>query len=374
MKKFTVILAACAMFAFAACNKDNEKGYTLNDDNTINIVIGADSPIDADNGGKQALHGERMQILFTTEDQIMVNQNVYDISLRNSNIAGVPAGVSNRAAIYGIAQAPTYEFYFTAATYTVDGDDYKVEMLSEVDLLGNNVSNAFTAANQAWPMYAQFSDPTEVENGLLLRNAVAVLSPAIVYGTGWADVAFASFYEAGHSFLPAELPEITVTDVVINADTKLTGWSTLNAENPTEPIIVMDNALTAGTRDKVICHIPVANQYTLDAPMDQRAVINVLGNLPIAPTYNPNTEVGTRPTYQLNLYFSAVINGQTYYYKFETVDSRARFPHERNYRDWLQVNFQTVSSTVAPVVNADGSITFSNGTLSAPSATPYEVI
>ena len=180
MKKFTVILAACAMFAFAACNKDNEKGYTLNDDNTINIVIGADSPIDADNGGKQALHGERMQILFTTEDQIVVNQNVYDISLRNSNIAGVPAGVSNRAAIYGIAQAPTYEFYFTAATYTVDGDDYKVEMLSEVDLLGNNVSNAFTAANQAWPMYAQFSDPTEVENGLLLRNAVAVLSPAIV--------------------------------------------------------------------------------------------------------------------------------------------------------------------------------------------------
>lgn len=374
MKKITVILAACAMFAFAACNKDNEKGYTLNDDNTFNIVIGADSPVDADHGAKQALHGERMHILFTTGDQIMINEDVYNMALKSSNIAGLPSGVSNRAAIYNIATAPSYEFYFTAATYTVDIESdphqYKVEMLSNVELLGNNVSNAFNNNNQAWPMYAKFTDPEEVENGLLLRNAVAVVSPAIVYGTAWADVAFGSFYEAGHSFLPTDLPLIKVTDVVISADKKLTGWSTLDATDPTEPIIVMDNALAANSRDKVICHIPTDNQYYLDAPQDQRAVINVLGNLPIPPS-------ASRITYQMNLYFTAEINGELKYYKFETIDKTARWPTERNLRDWLKVNFQTVSSTTTPVQNPagypEGSIRFSNGVLYAPSATPYDV-
>ena len=42
-------------------------------------------------------------------------------------------------------------------------------------------------------------------------------------------------------------------------------------------------------------------------------------------------------------------------------------------RDWLQINFQTISSTTAPVVNGDNSITFANGVLSAPADTPYTV-
>ena len=51
MKKYTVILAAFAMFAFSACNKDTEKGYTLNDDGTVNITIGCTAP---ENNAKQS--------------------------------------------------------------------------------------------------------------------------------------------------------------------------------------------------------------------------------------------------------------------------------------------------------------------------------
>lgn len=365
MKKITVILAACAMFAFAACDKDNEKGYTLNDDNTINIVIGTTSPEDADNGGKQALNGERMRILFTTGDEIMVNQNTFPISLRSANIAGLPSGVSNRASIYGIPRSDNYQFYFTAATYTVDEGAYKVNMLNEVDLLGNNISNAFGANNQAWPMYAEFSDPATIQtDGLKLLNAIAVFSPAVVYGTEWADIAFASFYEDGHSFLPSELPAITVTDVVINSDNKMTGWATL-VPHPTRPAITMDNTLPAGTRDRVICHIPTDNQNILQATQGNQAVINVLGNLPVAPA-------PAYVTYQVNLYFSAVVNGVTKYYKFQTIDKENDYPTLRNRRDWLQINFQLVNGGATR--NDDGSITFPNGTLSAPADTPYDVI
>jgi hypothetical protein len=365
MKKITVILAACAMFAFAACNKENEKGYTLNDDNTFNIVIGTASPEDADNGGKQALNGERMRILFTTEDQIMVNQNVFDINVRAANISGLPAGVSNRASVYGIPLAENYQFYFTAATYTVVEGAYKVNMLDRVNLLGNDISSAFDENNQAWPMYAEFSDPATIqENGLTLLNAVAVMSPAVVYGTEWADIAFASFYSEGHTFLPTDLPEVTVTNVVINSTNKMTGWSTLDNTDPTYPFIYMDETLANGERDHVICDIPEDNQITLEGTVGQRAVINVLGNLPVAPAPQ-------RVTYQLNIYFKAVLNGTTWYYKFQTNDVRNDYPTLRNKRDWLQINFQLVNGNATR--NDDGSIVFPNGTLSAPSATPYTV-
>ena len=238
-------------------------------------------------------------------------------------------------------------------------------MLDEVQLLGNDISSAFDANNQAWPMYAEFSDPATIqENGLTLLNAVAVMSPAVVYGTEWADIAFAFAYEEGHTFLPTELPDVTVTNVVINSTNKMTGWSTLNNTNPVRPYIVMDEALATGERDRVICNIPTDNQVTLDGTVGQRAVINVLGNLPVAPA-------PAYVTYQLNIYFKAVLNGETYYYKFQTNDVENEYPTLRNKRDWLQINFQLVNGNA--VRNADGSIVFPNGTLSAPSATPYTV-
>ena len=147
----------------------------------------------------------------------------------------------------------------------------------------------------------------------------------------------------------------------------MTGTATLHP-HATRPYITLDGEpLSGNERDKVTCHIPEANQLSLMAPQDQRAVINVLGNLPVAPA-------PAYVTYQLNIYVHATINGETKYYKFQTVDVENEYPTLRNKRDWLQINFQTVSSTTVPVHNADGSITFSNGTLSAPSATPYDVL
>ena len=360
MKKYTVILAVFAMFAFSACNKE-EKGYTVNDNGTINFTIGTD---EFENTDKQAFSGERYRIFFTSGDQIMVNGNVCDMTVLPTTVAGLPSNVSNKARINNVVPSSSdYKFYFTAATYTVRTDgSYEVNMLSEVNLLGNGLSAAFDNNNQAWPMYAECEDLTTIgENGIKLLNAVNVFAFNFRYGTEWAAAAFGTI--AGvESFTPEQLPQVYVTELVLKADTKLTGTATL-LQHPTNPRIVMDNTLAAGELDQITMHVTnpqVLSPYFSDAT-GGNAVNNVVGNLPLAPTSG-------NVTYQLDVYFYAVINGVTKYYKFETVPYFDEYPNLRNRRDEVRVNFHIVGDDPA-VVNADGSITFENGTLSAPSNT-----
>ena len=355
MKKYTVILAAFAMFAFAACNKD-EKGYTLNDDGTVNITIGCTAP---ENNAKQSFNGERMRIFFTANDFIMVNDGTFPVTPKPTTIAGTTSNMSNKASVSNIPQSSNYAFYFTAATYTVrPNGEYEVNMLPEVNLLGNGISNPFNEDNQAWPMYAECSDLDELgENGVMLLNAVGVISPTIIYGPEWCDAAFATL--AGvTSFNANECPDLRVEHVIIKSNQRMTGSATLNKTNPNNPYIEMDGGqwMPTGQMDQVVCH--VTNPQNLIPTAGEQAVLNILGNLPIAPYVS-------RPYYQMDIYFQVEINGTTYYYMFET-DSQHNFATARSLRDWLAVNFQTVGNTL-PTPNADGSITFGNGTLSAPS-------
>ena len=360
MKKYTVILAAFAMFAFAACNKDSEKGYTLNDDGTVNITIGCTAP---DNNAKQSFNGERMRIFFTAGDQIMINgdaANPFNVTPKPTSVAGTTDNMSNRASVMNVPQSDNYEFFFTAQTYTVrPNGTYEVNMLSEVNLLGNGVSNPFTNENQAWPMYAMCNDLTTLgENGVMLLNAVGVISPTIIYGPEWCDAAFATL--AGvTSFNANECPDLRVEHVIIKSNQRMTGSATLNKTNPNNPYIEMDGGqwMPVGQLDQVICH--VTNPQSLIPTAGEQAVLNIIGNLPIAPNV-------WQPTYQMDIYFQVNINGTTYYYMFETQTSQHNFATARSLRDWLAVNFQTVGNTL-PTPNADGSITFGNGTLSAPS-------
>lgn len=360
MKKYTVILAAFAMLAFAACNQEQEKGYTLNDDGTVNITIGCTAP---DNNAKQSFNGERMRIFFTAGDQIMINgdaANPYNVTPKPTTVAGTTDNMSNKASVMNVPQSDSYEFFFTAQTYHTnpDGSLY-VDMLSEVNLLGNGVSNPFTDDNQAWPMYALCNDITALgENGVMLLNAVGVISPTIIYGPEFCDAAFATL--AGvTSFNANECPNLRVDHVVIKSNQKMTGHATLNKTNPANPYIQMDGGpwMPAGQMDQVICH--VTNPQNMIPTAGEQQVLNVVGNLPIAPGVY-------QPSYQMDIYFEVDINGTTYYYVFQTITVQHEFATNRSRRDWLAVNFQTVGNTL-PTPNADGSINFANGVLSAPS-------
>ena len=196
------------------------------------------------------------------------------------------------------------------------------------------------------------------ENGVMLLNAVGVISPTIIYGPEWCDAAFATL--AGvTSFNANECPDLRVEHVIIKSNQRMTGSATLNKTNPNNPYIEMDGGqwMPTGQLDQVICH--VTNPQSLIPTAGEQAVLNIIGNLPIAPNV-------WQPTYQMDIYFQVNINGTTYYYMFETQTSQHNFATARSLRDWLAVNFQTVGNTL-PTPNADGSITFGNGTLSAPS-------
>ncbi len=121
----------------------------------------------------------------------------------------------------------------------------------------------------------------------------------------------------------------------------------------------MDGTVPAGSMDEITCH--VTNPQNMIPTAGEQAVLNIVGNLPIAPYVS-------RPYYQMDIYFEVDINGTTYYYMFATDRVRHNFATNRSMRDWLAVNFQTVGNDL-PVTNADGSIDFSNGILSAPSTT-----
>ena len=360
MKKYTVILAALAMFAFASCTQDQQKGYTLNDNGTVNITIGCTAP---ENNAKQSFNGERMRIFFTAGDQIMVNEGIFNVNPKPTTVAGTSSNMSNRGSVTSVPVSTNYQFYFTAQTYTVRTDgSYEVNMLSEVNLLGNGISNPFNEDNQAWPMYAECADLDELgENGVMLLNAVGVISPTIIYGPEFCDAAFATL--AGvTSFNANECPNLRVDHVVIKSNMRMTGTATLNTTDPTDPYIEMDGGewMPSGELDQVVCH--VTNPQNMIPTAGEQQVLNVIGNLPIAPYVN-------RPTYQMDIYFEVDINGTTYYYMFETITKRHNFATNRSLRDWLAVNFQTVGNTL-PTPNTDGSITFGNGVLSAPSTSP----
>ena len=244
------------MLAFAACNKEQEKGYTLNDDGTVNITIGCTAP---ENNAKQTFNDELMLIFFTAGDQIMVNGDVanpYDVIPRPTTVAGTGDNMSNKASVMNVPVSDSYEFFYPARSYhkNTDGSLY-VNMRSEVNF--NSSGNSFNEDNQAWPMYAECGGLEGLsENGVMLLNAVGVISPTIIYGPEWCDAAFSTL--AGvTSFLANDCPNLRVDHVVIRSNQRMTGQATLNNTDPTDPYIVMDGGewMPTGELDQVVCHV-----------------------------------------------------------------------------------------------------------------------
>ena len=304
-----------------------------------------------------------MLIFFTAGDQIMVNGDVaypYDVIPRPTTVAGTGDNMSNKASVMNVPVSDSYEFFYPARSYhkNTDGSLY-VNMRSVANF--NDSGNPFNDYNQAWPMYAECGGLEGLsENGVMLLNAVGIISPTIIYGPEWCDAAFATL--AGViSFNANDCPNLRVDHVVIRSNQRMTGQATLNNTDPTDPYIEMDGGewMPTGELDQVVCH--VTNPQNMIPTTGEEPVLNVIGNLPIAPYVN-------RPTYQMDVYFEVDIYGNTYYYMFESVTIRHPFATNRSLRDRISLNFNTTGNTI-PRPNADGSITFGNGTLSAPSTT-----
>ena len=379
MKKYSMIFAACAMVLFAACNKEEEKAYTVNGD-MVTFNMGMDV---IQNNDKQSYNGEQKRIFFTSDDQVIVNGTVCDVTPYPSHIVGSNSTWSNRAKVtVPMAANNQYDFYYPAAVYN-DLSSSKVSFgygstfPEEVVMLNgaqrNDISTWTNGMVPVWPMYFRIPDLNNFSGIPEILNAVSFISPAITYGPAWCNEAFAPVTGAAN-FTNENCPTLYVTDVIVTSSENLAGDAYLNNSNPNNPKMVLyDNEATT-----IVCHAQGANQgeqgaaqvtATTGASSTSQEVINVLGIVPIPPMENLDSK-----SWQMQVYFHVdlIPEGETtpvtYYYVFTTNEVQQSDPLMRSKRNWLQVNFQTVG-TGWPQQTADG-INFANGTLLNPSTTP----
>jgi hypothetical protein len=377
MKKYSMIFAACAMLMFAACNKDEEKGYTINDNGTVTFGVGLDNPQTSD---KQAFNGPEMRSFFTTGDEAIVNTVTYTLYPRQSATAGSTSSFSDFASIT-VAEAAdgVYEFFYPASTYTVDGDNYTATFPAEVTLMSELYrcdfqSDEWVGEHPIWPMYTKVPDINTFEGGLILKNAVSFLCPEINYGPGWANIVWP---DGAYDY--NNLPALHVTDFVVNSSVPLNGPAHLDYSDYEYPVMVMDAPYVANA-NKLVLHSQVANGTLVSGSTgtgdEMQATNGKIGMVPIAPI-----EVARNRNWQMNVYFwvtrDVVIPAtdtdpettttETKYYKFVsrqvTGDRHQMLRGERNF---LKCNFRnwTGDNTNRPQWNeTENSLTLPNGVL-----------
>ena len=332
MKKYLVMLAASSLLVFAGCQKESaQKPYTI-EGNQVVFNIAGEAP--SNSNDKQTINGGQY-LFFNTGDQILINGVASTASCYRYNSLGSDA-VSPYAKVVA-ATADDYTFYYPAQLFT-EGDvagQYIVNMPNHVSLVPNSSMYNFAglAYAPAWPLYAYISaadmeTPTEATTtgeGTLfqLKNTYAVLCPAIDYSFAWANQVFGANWETD-----AECPQLHVTNIVIYANKQITGPATINATDPTAPVLEMSTELTSGY-DKVICDLD--GEFVLNADVN---ITRYLGNVSIPP-------LPARTEFKANIYFYVVNadNSRTYY-KYESKKVIARDACERTYKDNMKFNWK----------------------------------
>lgn len=381
MKKCLMVLAASTLILFAACKKEENKGYTVNGDQ-ITFGVGMDSRTDDD---KQSFNGEYKRIYFTTGDQMFVNNAQYSvIPMEAPNYPGSTNAFSPVGRVtVDVNPSGSYNFIYPAAIFTENSGVYTATFPAEVNLLnGNAANNEFSLIPEAlrpiWPMAFGIEDIATFYGDVILKNAVAFLSPNFIYGPAWCNVAFSRFTGVTYGTVgevTTPCPVLTVKDVVIRSSRKLTGEATLNMDSPEFPKMVMNGTLSGNARDVVVCHSPENTIITENNGTNQE-LLNIAGILPVAPM--PEAEVAK--FFQMNIYLECdldVVDAATpthFYLKFVTNEARTLDPVLRSKRYMLNVNFQTVGEGLNGqyTINDDGSITFPNGKLYM-QTTPFTV-
>lgn len=326
------MLAASSLLVFAGCQKESaQKPYTI-EGNQVVFNIAGEAP--SNSNDKQTINGGQY-LFFNTGDQILINGVASTASCYRYNSLGSDA-VSPYAKVVA-ATADDYTFYYPAQLFT-EGDvagQYIVNMPNHVSLVPNSSMYNFAglAYAPAWPLYAYISaadmeTPTEATTtgeGTLfqLKNTYAVLCPAIDYSFAWANQVFGANWETD-----AECPQLHVTNIVIYANKKITGPATINATDPTAPVLEMSTELTSGY-DKVICDLD--GEFVLNADVN---ITRYLGNVSIPP-------LPARTEFKANIYFYVVNadNSRTYY-KYESKKVIARDACERTYKDNMKFNWK----------------------------------
>jgi hypothetical protein len=349
MKKSLMVLAASAVILFAACNKEENNGYTINGDQ---ITFGVGSGIPQDEG-KQSFSGRFKRVYFTTGDQMYVNGVAYPVRPQQSaNATGSTGNFSPFAKVTVTASSTgSYDFVYPVNTMNPGTNGYTATYPAGVQALnGNALNNDLNAptrsaryfAQPIWPMYANLASIDDFNGQIMMLNTCSFISPEVVYGPGWANEVFSEL--TGETYGDGTpCPVLNFNDGRIRSNIQLNGPAHLDVSDPTWPVMVMD-APDASYE---------ANPYEIYFAAHEGAVVtdgteavgetqNIAGIIPIAPIENRSAK-----QFRMFLGLNTTINGTTYYLLFRSNTATRTGSMERNLRYFLSVNMQTIGSTAS---------------------------
>lgn len=284
MKKYSVLFAALAVIALAGCKKEESR-------NMNGIVIGGETYQNAD---KQAYSPDFQYVMFDGTDDILFNGVAYTYTMiDNPTDRNEVTTYSNYAMLNVPAEVLVDDvtiLYPGESSLSVDPTDWT--MVDETPNAGlpNQITNCI------WPM-AYHTNNFHSHGPILLKNAVAIISPAVKYGLPCFqnivtnNPTYFANYSASDFATVADLPQLVVTSVELISDAKITGAAHIVFDEMEVPTMVMDDAMEGAT-DVLSVAAPGTG---IDIPAAGNN-FKIVGNIPVTPNL-------TGANLQMKVYF-----------------------------------------------------------------------
>ena len=287
MKKYTVLFAALAVIALAGCKKEENK--------VNGILVGGEQFVSMD---KQAYSPDFQYVMFDGSDAFLFNNVEYTYTMVNNPTDREEVTTYSNYAVLNVppsAIVSDVTMLYPSNIFPLYVDATGLTMVSEAPNGGD--PNPITGC--VWPMgyhNTEFTSHLQVQ----LKNAVAIVTPAVKYGAPCMQNLFATnpAFE-GLTFDNANPPVMTVTNVELIADTKITGDAEVVFTNNV-PAMHMTEAMT-GETDVLNMDAP---GFGIEIPFAGNR-INLVGNMPVTPELD-----GANVT--LNVYFTLDCGTETF--------------------------------------------------------------
>ena len=288
MKKYTVLFAALAVVALAGCKKEENK--------VNGILVGGEKFVSMD---KQAYSPDFQYVMFDGTDAFLFNDVEYGyVMVDNPTDMNEVTDFSNYAVLNvpGSAVVDDVTMLYPSTIFPINISATGMMMVSEAPNAGD--PNAVDGC--VWPM--GYHDATFNSHGeILLKNAVAIVTPAVKYGAPCMQNLFANNPAfANYTFDLNNPPVMTVTSVELVADTKLTGDAEIVFDADDMPTMVMTDPMDGAT-DVLNMNAP---ELGVEIPFAGNNV-KLVGNMPVTPALN-----GANMT--INVYFTLEVEGETF--------------------------------------------------------------
>lgn len=323
MKKITVLAAAAAMLAFAACNKEENSNLVADENGMVTFTVTGEQ---FQNDAKQSFHGLYNRIQFDVNDEAYANGQLVEMTPVVEGEGGLIEEVEHSFyAQFSLGSEYIDEngvdIYYPASAYSADGT---VTMRNHIQLAPKSAANAMPLAlnYQAWPMSAH-----TINGSFTMYNNIAVVAPMVKYGPNFAQALSVD-----------QNAELYILNIVLSStDQKLTGTGHIEGMNTNAPYLVMDEPVSGGV-DKLF--VDYGEESAIQ--VGQTNNFELLGDVCVAP-------MAAGKHLQVTVYFALVDDAGIHYGKYTSnevtlTDTPNNNSVLRSMRTYLTINMSDINA------------------------------